>query len=99
MGSSWRNDEGSSKHQLTREICEALKISRATLYRYLDAMNLRREKPSVDVAPIMRAIGKPATDGERAERSAQLLRAANVFGLPLKRRSEMASTADNAYRQ
>lgn len=82
-----------------REICEALKISRATLYRYLDAMNLRREKPSADVAPIMRAIGKPATDGERAERSAQLLRAANVFGLSLKRGSEMASTADNASRQ
>jgi DNA invertase Pin-like site-specific DNA recombinase len=82
-----------------REICEALKISRATLYRYLDAMNLRREKPSADIAPIMRAIGKPATDGERAERSAQLLRAANVFGLPLKRGSEMASTDDNAVRQ
>ena len=69
-----------------RDICRALKISRATLYRYLGS---RRgpDQTSVTAAPAelstMQALGKPATAEARERSTRAILRAAERFGLPV----------------
>jgi hypothetical protein len=83
-----------------KDICDTLRISRATLYRCLDATNLRPRAVQdatndavPEVAPIMRALGKPATNTERAESRQRLLKAAGTFGMPLMLGSELAPPA------
>lgn len=80
-----------------QDICGALKISRATLYRYLKPQtgtsgphgitagqldNLEEE--GAGAVSTMRALGKPATAEERERSTQAILKAAKCFGLPVQ---------------
>jgi DNA invertase Pin-like site-specific DNA recombinase len=79
-----------------RDICRALKISRATLYRYLGpragpGQTSATAQPEVE-SPTMRALGKPATTEERERSTRAILRATECFGLPVQLGSDPHGT-------